>query len=79
MTHVLSNSANLPQSLEDTMKGPGTKDRLLLNRVVRIHWNRDHMNQVKGAYRHRFKKELAARVKGETSRDFEAILIALIG
>lgn len=65
-------------SLEDTMRGPGTKDRLLLNRVTSIHWNRDHMNQVKGAYRHRYKKELAHRVKGETSGDFETILLALI-
>lgn len=60
------------------MAGPGTKDRNLLNRVVRIHWNRDHMTQVKGAYRHRYKKDLASRVKGETSGDFERILIALI-
>lgn len=61
------------------MAGPGTKDRLLLNRTVRMHWNRDHMNQVKGAYKHRYKRDLASRVKGETSGDFERILIALIG
>ena len=64
--------------LEDAMKGPGTKDRLLLNRIVRIHWDKGHLNQVRGAYRHAFKKDLSARVKGETSGDFERILVALV-
>lgn len=36
------------------------------------------MGQVKGAYKHRYKKELYSRVKGETSGDFERILLALI-
>ncbi|KAI9678961.1 MAG: hypothetical protein M1829_001946 [Trizodia sp. TS-e1964] len=64
--------------LEETMKGPGTKDELLLNRIVRYHWDKQHMHQVKGAYKHRYNKELAARIKGDTSGYFEDILLALI-
>lgn len=64
--------------LEEAMKGAGTKDRLLLNRLVRIHWLQGHMGQVKGAYRHRFKTELAARVRGETSGHYRDALIALV-
>lgn len=43
----------------------GTKDTLLVQRVVRVHWNRAHMDQVKRAYAHRYKKDLIQRVKGE--------------
>lgn len=65
--------------LEDAMKGMGTKDRLLVNRIVRYHWNGDHMNQVKGAYRHKYKQELATRVRGETSGDYQRLMVACMG
>lgn len=45
--------------LEEAMAGMGTKDHLLVNRVVRIHWDRNHLQQVKGAYQHRFHKSLS--------------------
>ncbi|KAI9792165.1 MAG: hypothetical protein M1816_002705 [Peltula sp. TS41687] len=64
--------------LEDTMRGAGTKDDMLLNRVIRYHWDRNHMAQVKGAYRHGYKRELASRIKGETRGDFEKLLLACI-
>jgi annexin A7/11 len=64
--------------LEDTMSGMGTKDSLLIQRVVRLHWDRQHMDQVKKAYRHRFHKELATRVKGEVKGDVEKLLLAIL-
>ena len=65
--------------LEETMAGAGTKDNLLVNRVIRAHWDRNHMSQVKGAYRARFHKDLASRIKGETSGDYEKLMVACIG
>lgn len=65
--------------LEDAMAGAGTKDRLLLNRVIRYHWDKNHMANVKGAYKQRFKRDLGARIKGETSGHYEAVLIACLG
>ncbi|KAI9846424.1 MAG: hypothetical protein M1837_004015 [Sclerophora amabilis] len=65
--------------LEDAMKGMGTKDDLLVNRVVRCHWNRQHMEQVKGAYRVKFGKELGARIRGETKGDYEKLMLACVG
>lgn len=62
--------------LEDTMKGLGTKDDQLVNKTVRIHWDRQHMDQVKRAYQHFFKRDLIARVKGETSGDYRDALVA---
>ncbi|KAI9799924.1 MAG: hypothetical protein M1825_004295 [Sarcosagium campestre] len=64
--------------LEKAMAGAGTKDDLLVNRVVRFHWDRNHMSQVKGAYRHKYGKELSSRIKGETHGDYEKILLACI-
>ncbi|EAW14340.1 annexin [Aspergillus clavatus NRRL 1] len=64
--------------LEECMKGMGTKDEKLVVRVVRLHWNRPHLNQVKRAYQHRFNKDLIARVRGETSGDYQRLMVALL-
>lgn len=65
--------------LEGAMEGTGTKDHLLVNRVVRVHWDRNHMEQVKGAYQHRFHRSLTSRIRGETSGDYERLLCACLG
>ena len=64
--------------IEETMAGMGTKDDLLVNRVVRVHWNRAHTEQVKGAYRVKYKRELRDRIKGDTKGDLERLLLAMI-
>ena len=64
--------------LEDTMKGPGTKDNMLVYRVTTIHWDRNHMMNVKGAYRHKYGRELSSRIKGETSGYYEKCLLAML-
>ena len=66
------------QELDYCMKGIGTKDRLLVNRLVRIHWNKAHMQQVKGAYRVHTKRDLAAAVKSETGGDYQRLMVALV-
>ena len=65
-------------ALEDTMAGMGTQDNLLIVRLVRCHWDRRHMQQVKAAYRQRYKTELAVRIRGETSGWYEKSLLALV-
>lgn len=65
--------------LEAAMAGAGTKDHLLVSRVVRNHWDRNHMANVRGAYEKRYGKNLASRIKGETSGDYERLLLACIG
>ena len=64
--------------LEETMKGAGTKDNLLVNRVVRLHWNRQAMDQAKKAYFFQNKKDLIQRVRGETSGDYQKLLVACL-
>lgn len=63
--------------LEECMKGPGTKDEMLVCRLVAAHWDRSHMHQVRGAYRQRYGKELIGRIKGETSGNYEKVLVAM--
>ncbi|KAK4234639.1 annexin-like protein [Achaetomium macrosporum] len=65
--------------LEDAMVGAGTKDYLLVSRVVRFHWDRNHMANVRGAYERRYHRNLASRIKGETSGDYERLMLACIG
>jgi annexin A7/11 len=65
--------------LEEAMAGMGTKDTLLVGRVIRIHWDRNHMAQVKGAYQHMFHKSLVSRIRGETSGDYEKLMCACLG
>jgi len=65
-------------NLEAAMSGVGTKDDLLIVRVVKVHWNRAHVEQVKGAYKVRFRQDLIGRIKGETSGDYERCLVAML-
>ncbi|KAJ4300173.1 hypothetical protein N0V88_002842 [Collariella sp. IMI 366227] len=65
--------------LEDAMAGAGTKDYLLVSRVVRYHWDRQHMANVRGAYENKYRRNLASRIKGETSGDYERLMLACIG
>jgi annexin A7/11 len=63
--------------LEASMKGMGTKDELLIERLVRSHWNKDHFRQVKIAYTRFHGRNLSDRVSGETSGDYRKMLVAL--
>jgi len=65
--------------LEDAMAGMGTEDNLLVNRCVRIHWDKNHMQQVKGAYQQIYHKSVTARIRGETTGDYERLLCACFG
>ncbi|CAI7656438.1 unnamed protein product [Penicillium glandicola] len=64
--------------LEECMSGMGTKDERLVVRVVRVHWDRSHKDMVKRAYQHKFGKSLIDRVRGETSSDYQRLMVALL-
>lgn len=77
MDGALNKPARDAKLLEESMKGLGTKDNLLITRLVRVHWNRPHFEAVKHAYRQMYGKDLAARVRGETSGDYGRMMVAL--
>lgn len=65
--------------LEESMAGLGTKDHQLVNRVIKYHWNKENLANVKAAYEARYKKTLRNRIAGETSRDYKNLMLACIG
>ncbi|PHH86962.1 hypothetical protein CDD83_9492 [Cordyceps sp. RAO-2017] len=65
--------------LEASMAGLGTKDHLLVARVVRYHWDRTTLANVKGAYQQKYGRSLASRIKGETSGDYGRLMLACVG
>ncbi|KAF2846685.1 Annexin [Plenodomus tracheiphilus IPT5] len=64
--------------LEEAMAGMGTKDELLVQRVVRCHWDRQFMNAVNNEYKKLYKKDLAKRIEGETRGDYEKLMVACV-
>jgi annexin A7/11 len=79
LRHAVDKYMHAAQLLEDSMAGLGTKDHLLISRVVRFHWDRQELANVKGAYQHRYKKNLTSRIRGETSGDYQMLMIACVG
>jgi annexin A7/11 len=64
--------------LEGAMAGAGTKDTALVRRIIMVHWNRDRLQQCKGAYRHYYKQDLVQRIKSETGGDYQKLMMACV-
>ncbi|KAK6362793.1 hypothetical protein TWF730_000248 [Orbilia blumenaviensis] len=64
--------------LEDAMKGLGTRDSVLIHRIVKCRWNKAHFENVKRAYRDTYHTSLDERVHGETSGDYRKFLTAML-
>ncbi|KAL2001579.1 hypothetical protein VTN02DRAFT_1558 [Thermoascus thermophilus] len=65
--------------LEESMKGAGTQDARLVERVVRVHWNRAHREHVKRAYAALYGgRSLLERIRGETSGDYRRLMLAML-
>jgi annexin A7/11 len=78
ITRAQNKALSDAEQLEDSMAGVGTKNTYLIQRVVRAHWNKQHMQQVKVEYQKKYKKDLKRRIEGETSGDYERLLVACI-
>ncbi|KAI9644810.1 hypothetical protein NHQ30_006837 [Ciborinia camelliae] len=64
--------------LEESMKGLGTKDKLLVARVIQCHWDPRHMDQVKGAYQHAYGRSLTSRISADTSGHYEKLMVKCV-
>ncbi|TDZ40136.1 Annexin A7 [Colletotrichum trifolii] len=79
LRHAVDKYMHAAKLLEDSMAGFGTKDHLLVARVVRFHWDKNFLANVKGAYQAKYNRTLAGRIKGETSGDYQRLMLACIG
>jgi len=73
MSHSANNDA---QALHKALKGLGTDDKVLVD--VFIHRSRKHLQEVKAEFHNLYKKSLEDWIKGDTSGNFEKILLALL-
>ncbi|KAM0755554.1 hypothetical protein T439DRAFT_320247 [Meredithblackwellia eburnea MCA 4105] len=64
--------------LMKAMKGAGTADLDLTWRIVRAHWDRPRFLRIQAAFKQKYKKPLAAWVKGDTSGYFRDVLLAVV-
>ena len=79
LRHAIDKYMHAAAQLEASMAGMGTKDHLLVSRVVRYHWDRNELANVKGAFQQKYRKSLASRIKGETSGDYSRLMVACVG
>ncbi|OAA49233.1 annexin XIV [Metarhizium rileyi] len=77
--HAVDKYMHAAELLEETMRGSGTKDHLLVLRVVRIHWDHTMLSNVKAAYQQRYRRSLASRIDGDVSGDYKRLMLACIG
>jgi len=64
--------------LEESMAGMGTKDVLLVQRIVRCHWDRNFMNAVSNEYKKKYGRDLVKKIEGETRGDYERLMVACV-
>jgi len=64
--------------LEECMVGAGTKDEKLTVRLIRMHWDRVHLDHVRRAYHHRYRRDLRDRVRSELSGDYQKLMLAIL-
>ncbi|KAJ7204216.1 hypothetical protein C8J57DRAFT_1407334 [Mycena rebaudengoi] len=72
--HILRDA----ELISDAMKGMGTKDELLVMRILRAHWNRPNMDAIRDAYLVKHGKTLVRRVKEDTSGAYRDLMVRLV-
>ena len=64
----------LHQALEETSKD---RSDLLVSRLVRFHWEPNHMQRIKAAYKQKYGEHLESAIDEGTKGDFGAFCVAL--
>mmetsp|Transcript_24398 Transcript_24398/g.40090 ORF Transcript_24398/g.40090 Transcript_24398/m.40090 type:complete len:304 (+) Transcript_24398:150-1061(+) len=62
--------------LEDSMKGAGTHDRMLIRNVANLRG--PLKEEIKAAYMRKYGKSLSKRIDGDTSGDYRKLLMAVV-
>ncbi|KAG6128975.1 hypothetical protein E4U38_005417 [Claviceps purpurea] len=79
LRHAIDKYMHAAGLIEETMVPEATNHGLLVARIVRFHWNPAMLVRVKHAYEHRFRCSLGDRIRGQTSGDYQILMMACIG
>ncbi|EPS35725.1 hypothetical protein H072_10862 [Dactylellina haptotyla CBS 200.50] len=63
--------------LEDAMEGAGTRNQLLISRLVRIHWDKHHLAEVKKRYYEIYRHQLLARIRKEVRGSYRDLMVSI--
>ncbi|KAF3936670.1 Annexin-B12 [Dactylella cylindrospora] len=63
--------------LEDAMAGAGTRNHLLISRLIRIHWNKQYLTEVKAKYNQLYRQDLVSRIRKEIKGSYRDLLVAI--
>lgn len=67
------------EALNECMSGIGlNREERLVQRIVRLHWDRQHLNRVKSTYSTKFQVNLTDHIRKKTSGDCRQLLLAMI-
>lgn len=82
LAHILNGVLNRPvrdalllhQALEETSKD---RSDLLVSRLVRFHWEKNHLERIKTAYKQKYGERLESAIDEGTKGDFGDFCVAL--
>ncbi|KAL1957398.1 hypothetical protein VTO42DRAFT_6078 [Malbranchea cinnamomea] len=57
---------------------PSLKESLLTERIVRLHWDQQRLEQVKAAFAKKYKRDLKSMIKANVSGDYQKALVAAV-
>ncbi|KAH0556286.1 hypothetical protein GP486_005789 [Trichoglossum hirsutum] len=83
LAHILNGIINAPvrdalllhQAITESSRQ--TRDELLISRLVRYHWDRQHLERVKAEFRSRYGKELATTIAENLTGSFGLFMVEL--
>lgn len=83
LLRMLSRAVDPARADAERLRKPLTKairnDRLFINRVVSLYWDRNRLQQASAAYKKAFGTRLSKDVKECLSGDYEDLIMALVG
>ncbi|KAK5097925.1 hypothetical protein LTS08_006680 [Lithohypha guttulata] len=83
LMRMLLNAIDRPRADAKLIRTPLNKtmrqDSLVINRLVRLYWDKPRLQAAKDAYKKKYGQSLANDIKEETKGDYEKLLLGIIG
>jgi len=77
LDYTMDRNLYFAELLDDSMKGSGTKDKMLIRNVA--HMRGPMREEIKTTYLRKYGKSLLQRIASETSGDYKKLLLEVVG